>query len=67
MLKSGVRKADPKRRLLLAAQRHPEGMGVRDPQPGMLLEEAWSSWKSGAIVEWHTSGRAVIAIHFPTG
>lgn len=30
MVKSGVRKADPRRRLLLAAQRHPEGMGVRD-------------------------------------
>ena len=29
MLKSGVRRADPRRGLLLAAQRHPQGMGVR--------------------------------------
>ena len=29
VLKSGFRRADPRRGLLLAAQRHPEGMGVR--------------------------------------
>lgn len=54
--KEWVGKQIQRRRLLLAAQRHPEGMGVRTPQQS-LLEAYGLPWKSGAIVEWHTSGR----------
>ena len=47
VLKRGVRRADPGRGTLLAAQRQTEGTGVRALWPGMLLEEAWSALETG--------------------